>query len=390
MLGFVTVALLTAVVSGTPLIYRSASTLVLNTIRFQERLFSLDDSTFNITSPLSFATTMADNDTLTLGQAKKAEDWPMFVAAMQKEMAGHEDKDDPHWDVLPASQMKSVNGVKPVPVNAVWAFKRKCDPLGNITKHKARLNVHGGQTMQGIHYWDTYAPVVQWLTVRIVLILSLLENLHSSSIDFVLAFPQAKIEVDVYMRMPFGYKPPKDRPDGLYLLKLRKNLYGLKDASATFWKKCRDTLLSSRYGFVQSEIDQCLFIRKDCILVTYVDDCLCFSRDKKVLDNVVDLLSKDFVVTDEGEVAKYLGVDVKRSADSSSIELRQPYLIERILEVLKVNKANNANSKSTPSVKPLLHRDENGSERKESLAGSTRPDIAFSTHQCARFCNNPK
>ena len=53
-------------------------------------------------------------------------------------------------------------------------------------------------------------------------------------------------------------------------------------------------------------------------------------------------------------------------------------------------------------MKPLLHRDENGSERKESwnyrsvqgminyLAGSTRPDIAFSTHQCARFCNNPK
>ena len=174
----------------------------------------------------------------------------------------------------------------------------------------------------------TPAPVVQWLTVRIVMILSLLENLHSCSIDFVLAFPQAKIEVDIYMHMPFGYKPPKDRPDGLYVLKLRKNLYRLKDESATFWKKCRDTLTSSRYGFVQSDIDQCLFIRKDCILVTYVDDCLCFSRNKKVLDNVVELLSADFVVTDEGEVAKYLGVDVKRSADSSSIELRQPYLIE--------------------------------------------------------------
>ena len=180
----------------------------------------------------------------------------------------------------------------------------------------------------------------------IVLILSLLEHLHSCSNKFVLAF---------------GYQPPKNRPDGLYVLKLRKNSYGLKDASATFWKECCDTLLSSQYGFVQSEIDPCLFIQKDCILVTYVDDCLCFSRDKKVLDIVVDLLSKDFVVTDEGEVAKYLGV----SNDGSSIELRQLYLIERILEVLKVNKANNANSKSTPSVKPLLHRDENGSERKE-------------------------
>ena len=104
-------------------------------------------------------------------------------------------------------------------------------------------------------------------------------------------------------------------------------------------------------------------------------------------------------MTEEGEVATYLGVDVKRSSDGSTIELRQPYLIQRILECLKVT---DANHKTTPSVKPLLHKDTDGSERKDNwdyrsiqgmlnyLAGSTRPDIAFSTHQCARFCNDPK
>ena len=130
--------------------------------------------------------------------------------------------------------MKLVNGVRPKPVNAVWAFKRKRDLLGNITKYRARLNVHGGQTKEGIHYWDSYAPVVHWLTVRIVLILSLIENLHSRSIDFVLAFPQTMIKVDVYMRIQFGYSVPQD---GLYVLKLRKNLYGLKGISLTFWKR---------------------------------------------------------------------------------------------------------------------------------------------------------
>lgn len=45
-------------------------------------------------------------------------------------------------------------------------------------------------------------------------------------------------------------------------------------------------------------------------MVMYVDDCLCFSQDKTVLDSVVNLLSKHFVMTNEGEVAKYLGVDV--------------------------------------------------------------------------------
>ena len=391
-LGFIT----TMCIAGATSAVVGAHSLVCNTITYQERVFSLGDATVNDTSPFAFSTTLADNDTLTLSQARKADDWPMFVEAMVKEMAGHESEDDPHWILTHVNDMILVDGRRPIPVNAVWAFKRKRDPLGNITKYKARLNVHGGQTKEGIHYWDTYAPVVQWLTVRIVLILSLLENLHSRSIDFILAFPQAKIKVDVYMRIPFGFQVPKD---GQYVLKLRKNLYGLKDASATFWEKTRDTLVSKRYGFVQGNVDQCLFIRNDCILVTYVDDCLCFSRDPKVLDDIVSLLEKDFDMTDEGEVAQYLGVDVKRSSDGSTIELRQPYLIQRILEQLKIT---DANHKTTPSVKPLLHKDTDGSERKDSwnyrsvqgilnyLAGSTRPDIAFSTHQCARFCNDPK
>ena len=395
LLGFVTTAITMGTMSAIPYAYKGAHSLVLNTLRYQERVFSLDDSTLSFASPLSFATTLVDSDTLTLSQAKKDPDWPKFVEAMQKEMAGHEMEDDPHWDIISVKDMKLVNGVRPIPVNAVWAFKRKRDPLGTIIKWKARLNVHGGQTTHGDHYWDTYAPVVQWLTVRIVLILSLLENLHNRSIDFVLAFPQAKIKVDVYMKMPYGYHAPAD---GLYVLKLRKNLYGFRDASFTFWEKTRDLLISDKYGFTQSCVDQCLFIRNDCILVTYVDDCLLFSRDNKVIDSVISLLEKDFVMTDEGEVTKYLGVDVKRSSDGSLIELRQPYLIQRILETLKIT---DANHKTTPSTKPLLHKDADGSERKDTwnyrsvkgmlnyLAGSTRPDIAFSTHQCARFCNKP-
>ena len=104
-------------------------------------------------------------------------------------------------------------------------------------------------------------------------------------------------------------------------------------------------------------------------------------------------------MTDEGEEAKYLGVDVKQSRDGSTIELQQPYLIQRILEQLKTT---DANHKTTPSVNQLLHKDSDGSERKDNwnyrsvqdmlnyLAGSTRPDIAFSTHYCARFYNDPK
>ena len=136
----------------------------------------------------------------------------------------------------------------------------------------------------------------------------------------------------------------------------------MKDASATFLQKPRDILVSERYGCVYSNVDQCLFTRNYCILVTYVDDCLCFSRDPKVLDHIFSLSEKDFDMTDEENVATYLGVDVKRSPNGSTIELRQPYLIQRILEQLKIT---DVNHKITPSVKPLLHKDVDGSERKD-------------------------
>ena len=50
---------------------------------------------------------------------------------------------------------------------SLWAFEMKCLLVGTITKHKARLNAHGGMQHWGINYWETYAPVVNWISVRL-------------------------------------------------------------------------------------------------------------------------------------------------------------------------------------------------------------------------------
>ena len=66
------------------------------------------------------------------------------------------------------------------------------------------------------------------MSVRIMLTLAAIENLHTKSIDFVLAYPQANIDVDIYMELPQGFNV---RPEsGRYVLKLQKNLYGMKQA----------------------------------------------------------------------------------------------------------------------------------------------------------------
>ena len=49
-------------------------------------------------------------------------------------------------------------------------------PDGSINKYKARLCAHGGMQQRGVDYWETYAPVVNWLSVRLLLILSVVHG----------------------------------------------------------------------------------------------------------------------------------------------------------------------------------------------------------------------
>ena len=126
---------------------------------------------------------------------------------------------------------------------------------------------------KGINYWETYAPVVQWTSVRIMLTLAAIENLHTKSIDFVLAYPRANLDVDIYMGLPQGFNVGPE--SGRYVLKLQKNLYGMKQACHNWFKK-----LSSALGNLSinpSKVDPCVFIGEDVIVLVYVENCLILS-----------------------------------------------------------------------------------------------------------------
>ena len=87
---------------------------------------------------------------------------------------------------------------------AIRYFKKKQYPDGTLKKHKARLCTHEGQQQWGINYWETYAPVVNWVSVRFILIISQLAGLETQALDFVVVFTQAKLDVPVYMKIPPG------------------------------------------------------------------------------------------------------------------------------------------------------------------------------------------
>jgi hypothetical protein len=84
-------------------------------------------------------------------------------------------------------------------------MKRKRDILTRkVLKYKARLNVHGGKQEYAVNFFKTYSPVVTWAAVWLMTTFAWLNNWHTIQCDFVLAYPQATVEFDLYMELPKG------------------------------------------------------------------------------------------------------------------------------------------------------------------------------------------
>ncbi len=102
-----------------------------------------------------------DPDTMYHHQAMREPDRNKFLEAMQDECTAHYKEGT--YKLVKKADMPS--GV-PL-LSSVWQMKRNRKPsTGEISKYKARLNVNGKEQVQGVHYEETYAPVVRWATIR--------------------------------------------------------------------------------------------------------------------------------------------------------------------------------------------------------------------------------
>jgi hypothetical protein len=107
-------------------------------------------------------------------------------------------------------------------------------------------------------------------------------------------------------------------------------LYGCKQAARNWFKHLRNGLHNQ--GFQQSKTDCCLFLRKDCIIVVYVVDCLIFSQSNDVINRVIKDLSSTFILQDEGDVSAFLGVQISKNTSTKTVTLTQPGLIQQVLD----------------------------------------------------------
>jgi Reverse transcriptase (RNA-dependent DNA polymerase) len=95
-----------------------------------------------------------------------------------------------------------------------------------VYKWKVQLNIDGGKQVQGFDYWETYAPVAAWSTIRTILVLALQKRWVTRQLDFVQAYPQAPVETELYMDIPKGYQVQGKRDH--HVLHILRNIYGQK------------------------------------------------------------------------------------------------------------------------------------------------------------------
>eukprot|EP00957_Ditylum_brightwellii_P070822 5381909-Ditylum_brightwellii.AAC.1 len=229
--------------------------------------------------PLAFLS-QADLDTMQYHQAVQKPECKQFIKAIVCEVNMHTKQK--HWTLIPKNLIPE--GFKVL--SAVWAMKRKRDiKRGRFYKWKAHLNVHGGQQVKGVNYWETYA-----LKIR--------------QVDFIFAYLQAPIECPLYMALPAGIVT-KEGNSKTHVLKLEYNLYRQKRAGQV-WNMYLTNKMK-KVGFTQSKVDKC-------------------ANNDKIDEAIRDIKKVQLDIDDQGKLEDYLGINM--SCKGNKIKLTQPHTIE--------------------------------------------------------------
>jgi len=333
------------------------------------------------------------NELIDVNKAKRRPDWPKWKAAMQEEL----DSLDQHGTYEQVSKL-------PIGRRAVgykWVFKLKLNPDNSIARYKARLVAKGYSQVPSQDFTETTSPVAQLASYRALLALATKLNLEAHHLDIETAFLNGTLDEEIYMKAPDRFNTEKN---GIW--KLRKSLYGLKQASHV-WNKLLDGTLK-KLGFNRCGKDTCVYLfqsgTKFIILAVHVDDMLIVLNSKSKLAEMKLNLTKHFKVKDLGKVKFLLGIEIIRDRKLGSIDLLQQAYINQLLKRFNLQDANPVTTLLSSSIHltqddcPVTEEEKRDMENVPyaSLIGAlmyaaigTRPDIAFAVGALSRFLGNP-
>jgi hypothetical protein len=170
------------------------------------------------------------------------------------------------WDVISLADLPSGANV----ISVKWVFKRKHDASGTPTEFKARMTPHGYKQIEGVDFYETYAQVGMYKTLRVLLALVVDGDLELQQLDVPSAFLNAPLTEDIYMDLPEGFSQLGK------IVKLRKALYGLKQGPRCWWIMISGFIVN-KMGYTSCVSDSCFYFRRSrsgrlMYLYLFVDD----------------------------------------------------------------------------------------------------------------------
>ena len=246
-----------------------------------------------------------------------------------------------------------------------------------------------------------YSPVARFTSIRFLLSISSILGLIVHQMDVETAFLNAELKEEIYMYPPSGMEIREG-----HVLRLLKTLYGLKQ-SPKEWNAHLNKFMISML-FTRITADSCVYIRKSpkgtVIIAVYVDDLIIAGSSERLVESVKAAFRNRYKMKDMGALEYVLGVRVDQQPEKNVIQLSQKTYI---LDMLVKYKLENCKTVDTPMssrvrlTKAMSPTTSQGSVDMEKypyreavgsllwIANGTRPDIAFSVSQVAKFMSNP-
>ncbi|CAM8947373.1 unnamed protein product [Rhodiola kirilowii] len=291
------------------------------------------------------------------------------------------------WTLVPRQSTMNVLPNK-------WVFRIKRHSDGSIQRHKARLVANGFHQQEGLDFGETFSPIVNHSTIRLILALSVQFSWPVRQLDVQNAFLHGYLTDEVYMRQPRGFEDPQ-YPN--HVCRLRRSLYGLKQAPRA-WFHCFSSHLED-LGFRSSKADYSLFTYYSgsirIYLLIYVDDILITGNHPGHIFTLISSLGRLFSMKDLGNVHYFLGMENNRS--SSGLLLTQTKYITDLLLRTQMVDAKPVSTPAAPGKRLSIYDGDPLPEPTQfrSIVGAlqyltlTRPDIAFAVNQVSQFMHKP-
>src|SRR4051812_32522015 len=329
----------------------------------------------------------------TLKQAMSRSDRDKWHEACTEEMMAH--MGNGTWEIVDAPVGSKVIG-------SGWVFKVKRNADGSIKPFKARLVAKGYSQCPRFDFTEIFAPTNRSSSIRLILAISAIQDLHLHSIDVSHAFTNGDLEETIYMKQPEGFH--SGRPGQVCLLK--KSLYGLKQAARMWNLKLHAALVSLGFNRLNSDRSIYIYVKGDVriIMPIFVDDITLASSSQSAINSTIKDLAAHFKLRDLGPTSFLLGIQIIRDRSKHQISLCQRQYIIDMLETFNLSDCNPVTTPMEPGL--TLTKSSSPSTQEEIefmwsvpylnavgklnyLATTTRCDISHTVSKLASFSSNP-